>query len=202
MRLKKPKRRFDVPAQTKPKRTDLNETQKRVLKRVLSMRGEDVLQAELRVMQGGVSGEVLIPNARKGATSFYDPKRVAAFLGWSKATVERYMYLYLRIVRRPNEPASEYRARKLAANPDSAPLVSDFEHVGGDVRKTHRLLSSRILIFLVLAPAYLKGDDRQALRDLRDEFQEFGLKSGKAKKIGSNSSVIRWVTEEAGEVSL
>ena len=108
----------------------------------------------------------------------------------------------LRIVRRPDEPAAEYRARKLAANPDSAPLVSDFEHVGGDVRKTHRLLSSRILIFLVLAPAYLKGEDREALRDLREEFQEFGLKSGKAKKIGANSSVIRWVTEEAGEITL
>jgi hypothetical protein len=202
MRLKKPKRRFDVPAQTKPKRTDLNETQKRLLKRVLSLRGADVLQAELRVMQGGIPGEVLIPNARKGATSFYDPKRVAAFLGWSKPTIERYMYLYLRIVRRPGESPADYRERKNAANPDSAPLVSSFEHTGGDLSKVRRLLSSRILIFLVLAPAYLKGENRQALRDLREEFEGFGLKSGKAKKIGPSASVIRWVTEEAGEVTL
>ena len=203
MRLKKARRRFDTPEVTKPKRTDLNEAQFRVYNRIRTLPNSEILQAELRVLQGGVEGEKLIPVARKGATSFYDPVQVARFLGWSPETVEKYMYLYLRVVRRDDESAAEYRARKLGAAPESAPLLKNFERAPGvDPSKTVRLLSTRILVFLVLAPTYLKGGGQKALQDLRSDFEEVGLKSGRAKRILKGSSVVRWTLVEAGEVTL
>lgn len=201
-KFRKVRRRVEVPAVKKPKRTGLNLQQLALLERVQGLPPEEILRAE-EVIHKALPGKQLGVTVL-GRTTFYDPHNIAEFLGWSIPTVTRYLYAYLRIIRREGETAKEFRARCQAADPKPAPLLTTISN-GADLGthpKTYRLVSTRILVWLALAPAYLKGDGREVLRNLREELHAEGLTTGKAKKIGANASVRAWEIEPSKEVTL
>jgi hypothetical protein len=206
MKFRKTQRRVETPAVTKPKRTGLNLQQIALLQQVRDLPAEDILRAEEAIHEARVGRQLGLTVV--GRTTFYDPRHIAEFLGWSIQTVTRYLYAYLRVIRRDDETAREFRQRRSAADPDAAPLLSTISK-GADLGthpKTYRLVSTRILVWLVMAPTYLKGDDpdgkRDVLRQLREDLSAGGLKSGKAKKIGANASVTSWEIEPSKEVML
>lgn len=186
MKFKKTKKRLEIPAKVKPKRLDLNPNQKVLLEQVRSLSEGQVLSYLEPLQDLGLSSLWF-----ESLGNFYLPDPVGEALGWSPSTVEKYHYLYHRVVRRGDEAAAAFRSRKASLQSPEAPL---FEGV--------RLISPRAMLFLVLAPAYLRGSGREALRAYRQAMSSQGFRVGKAKTIGVNSATTSWVTEPSHEVTI
>ena len=117
MRFRKNYRRVEVPAVTKPKRTGLNVSQRNLLRFIQELPEDVVKEAEDKIVSATPEGIYPI------FEGFYDPQSAAEALGWSYSTVSRYMYAYLRIIRREDETAREFWVRQRKADPKEAPLL-------------------------------------------------------------------------------
>lgn len=189
MKIRRPIQRKAVPPKTKPKRLDLNPRQQALLRKIEGLPREEIVSFEAQVVSRGnwyLGPTYVCPEGHR----YYHPTEVALYLGWSAATVENYTDRFLRLVRREGETAKEFRARKGKADRADAPLVSRFKH---EVEGTYRLISARVLMFIVLAPTQVRGEHRDFIRELR---QISALPPGKAQAIGATSSVTRWEVEK------
>lgn len=191
MKIRRPIQRKAVPPKTKPKRLDLNPRQQALLRKIEGLSQEEVASFEAQVVSRGnwyLGPTYVCPEGDR----YYHPTEVALYLGWSAATVENYTDRYLRLVRREGETAKEFRARKAKADRADAPLVSRLKHEV-DAEGAYRLISPRVLMFVVLAPTQVRGEHRDFIRELR---QISTLPPGKAQPIGATSSVTRWEVEK------
>jgi hypothetical protein len=203
MKLRKPKRRVAIPAKVQAKRLDLNPAQRIVLRRIKEMPSEQVLLMEGMILSLSGTPYALVPRFWSEGVSFYDPRQVAGFLGWSHSTIERYMYCYLRIIRREGEAAKDYRLRKRASNPAEAPLIATINPIGHCAPESHRLMSSRMLLFMVMGPTQVKGKDREFIHQLRKRLTEAAhFSAAKAQRIGPNASVTHFELEPGVETTL
>jgi hypothetical protein len=174
----------------KPKRLDLNEAQLLLQRQVSEISTEDLIFLE------GEIHRILPPGAletcfRRKGLRYYRPQDLIQVLGVSEQTFDKYADGYLRLVRREGETPREFYARKVQANRPDAPLVKDLPE-GAEACEDYRLISSRILIFLVLAPAQVKGNkpNFKLLRELLSGCSQ--LQVGRPLPIHKNSGVTTW----------
>jgi hypothetical protein len=186
MRIQRAKKRVEEAPLLKPKRVDLNEAQLHLQREVSEISLPDLALLEGEVLR---AHESLKACSHSGSISFYKPSEIAQCLGLSKQTVEKYADGYLRIVRREQESLEEFRERKLKAHRLDAP-------VGvlprADVPEDFRVLSSRVLVFLVLAPTQVRGDNPN-LKSLRETLSGISqLQACRSLPIHKNSGVTTW----------
>lgn len=193
MRIKKTKKRLVLAPLLKPKRLDLNEHQL-ALHRLLS----EISVGDLVFLEGEIHRSlppgVLESRAhfRKGLR-YYTPGDILSATGLSKQTVDKYVHGFLRIVRREGESTAEFNKRKMLADRPDAPLLENLPEVEGVDKFEVRLVSSRVLIFLILAPTQVRGAAAPALKQLRKLLSEASLlQAGRPRPIHQNSSVTSW----------
>ena len=191
MKVRRPIQRKVEEPKTKPKRLDLNPRQLMLQGKVAALPVEEVRSFESKAI---AHGPWLLRPAYTSpeGDNYYHPEEVALYLGWSSATVDNYTDRFLRIVRREGESAKEFRARKAKARRPEAPLVEDLPDLQPLTEDVFRLISARVLMFIVLAPAQVKGHHRDFIRELRGMST---LRPGRAQKIGATSPVTRWEVE-------
>ena len=191
--LKRKRLGTDPTPNLKAKRVDLNEGQLALQRLVENLPVEELVYLE------GEIHKILPPGAletrlRRKGLRFYSPKEVASATGLSLKTVYKYVDGFLRVVRREGETQEDFRKRAVLADRSDAPLLqrlSDFEREGlpaGEIR----LISSRVLIFLILAPTGVRGE-KPLLENLRKILSESSiLDSGRPTPIHRNSNVTTW----------
>lgn len=119
-----------------------------------------------------------------GEFRFYRSPEVSKVLGISPQTIERYIYGYLRIVRREEETSAEFHARKTQVLKTAEAYRTPQEHW---------MLSARILIFLVMAQTQVRGFN-PTLKLLRKSLAESSrLDVCRPLPIHKNSGVTTWV---------
>lgn len=191
MRLKKAKKRITPqPLKLKPKRLDLNEHQISLQRKISEISTEDLISLEGEIHRTFPQGTLSSPIYFRKGLRYYFPEDVQSVTGLSKKTLEKYIEGYLRVVRRQEESSEDFSKRKKLVDRPDAPVVKNVSEE--DPSKDFRLISSRILIFLILAPAQVKGD-KPNLRHLRKLLSESStLQKGSPKPIHRNSSVTTW----------
>ncbi len=192
MKIKKAKKRIVPLPVKKPKRLDLNEHQLSLQRLISEISTEDLIFLEGEIHRFLPPGMLKSPLYFKRGLRFYGVQDVMAVTGLSKQTVDKYVDGYLRIVRREGESAGDFSNRRLLADRPDAPLLKNLPEVEIENKSETRLVSSRVLLFLILAPAQVKGDKPylEALRKILPE-SSF-LQAGKPTPIHKNSSVKTW----------
>lgn len=180
-----------LPVKVKPKRLDLNEHQLSLQRTISEISTEDLVFLEGEIHRTLPPGTLNSPLYFRKGLRYYFPEDVQFATGLSKSSVDKYIDGYLRVVRRKDESSEDFRKRKEFVDRPDAPLLKNLPEVEPS-GKDFRLISSRILIFLVLAPAQIKGDKPNlvVLRKLLSEAS--ALQAGKPKPIHKNSSVTTW----------
>lgn len=186
MKIRKARKKVEQTPLLKPKRVDLNEAQLHLQRKLSELAIPDLTLLE---------GEVLRVHDRLKAcghsagVSFYKPSEIAQCLGLSMQTVVKYTDGYLRIVRREEESVEDFRKRKRKALRSDAPTDTLPK---AEVPEDYRVLSSRVLLFLILAPAQVRGGNPglKLLRELLSGSSH--LQAGRPLPIHKNSGVTTW----------
>ena len=168
----------------------MNEAQLLLQRQVSEISPEDLIFLEGEIHRVLPQGSLETCFRRKGLR-YYRPRDLIQVLGISEQTFDKYADGYLRLVRREGETPQEFYARKVQARRLDAPRVKDLPE-GVEACGDFRLVSSRILIFLVLAPAQVKGDkpNFKMLRELLSGSSH--LQAGRPLPIHKNSGVTTW----------
>ena len=199
MKIRTIKKRVAEKEVRKPKRVDLNENQLALRRLIADLAVEEVVYLE-GLIHKSLTGSLPSKALRRGVR-FYDPNTLQEALGLSPDTAEKYTDGYLRLVRRDDESPEEFYLRKRKANREDAPLVDKTELMEAVSPKTYRLISSRVLLFLLLGPTSVRrvegNPGKQKYAELRKQLSEVSfLKISRPLKIQSNSSVISWTVEK------
>lgn len=177
MRIQRAQKRIDAVPLTKPKRVDLNEAQLHLQRKLSELPEGDLSPLWGAILQAYPELLFSLGGGKAGSPE------VAKALGVSRATIDKYVYSYLRVVQREGESAAEFQLRKAQVRPTAdAYLLQDGNWV----------LSPRMLIFLVLAPTQVRGDNPE-LKQLRKTLSESSLLvAGRPAPIHKNSNVTTW----------
>jgi hypothetical protein len=183
------KRAIEVVPKFKPKRLDLNEDQIFLQRKISEASQSEVFSWEEEIQRTLPEGSLPADFVRDGIR-FYAPTKVAQVLGVSHPTVNKYTEGYLRIVRREGENPKDFRERRNKTSRPDSPLTSEiFPSI---FHQDSWLISSRVLIFLILAPAQIRTDNPH-LRSLRSSLEgRSSLKAGRPLPIHKNSGVTTW----------
>lgn len=179
MKVRKAKKRFEPKPKLQPKRVDINTHQRTVL--------DVVYKAEETVLTGfeTLLGEVLGGALQKSPTGFWNPESCAYHLGVSPASFENYIMHYLRVVRRTDESAKDYRLRKRSVFTEESPESQSVKPMG-------RTINTRILLWCVIGPTKT-GDHEKGHKhlELREKIVEtLGLELGSKRKIKKHETQV------------
>jgi len=192
MKIKKAKKRLVPAPLLKPKRLDLNEHQLALHRLLSELSIEDLVFLEVEIHSSLPPGVLESRDHFRKGLRYYTPGDILLATGLSKQTVAKYIDGFLRIVRREGESTEEFNKRKVLADRPDAPLLANLPGVEGVDKYEVRLVSSRVLIFLILAPTQVRGA-KPLLTLLRKLLSEASvLQAGRPRPIHKNSSVTSW----------
>jgi len=178
MKVRKAKKRFEPKPKIQPKRNDINSIQRVILNKVQG--GPDGLVDKFEELLKGLGQEGL----EKAPNGFWHPHTIAYKMGMSPNTVENYIYYYLRVIRRTDENAAEFRQRKYSCNSEECPL--DMEMENG--KPIYRWVSSRVFLWIcagITRPGKT-WTNAHNLASIRESIkEELGLPLGETEKIPS-----------------
>lgn len=183
MKFRRPRIEQKPSSNLKPKRLDLNEEQLTLQRAIAELSLEQVLFLDLMVHSALEKPSLEIRGVSAGLR-FYSPDDVAKATGLSKQTVVKFTCGYLRLVKRGDESAEDFRKRFLLADRPDAP--------GG----FFQLISSRVLLFCLLAPTQMRGE-KLALKSIREFLASSKiLAPSSPRRIHANSVVTTWETSK------
>ncbi len=178
MKVRKAKKRFEPKPKIVSKRNDINSIQRVILNKIL--RGPDGLVERFEELIKGLGQEGL----EKAPNGMWHPNTIARCMGMSSNTVENYIYYYLRVIRRTDENAAEFRKRKYSFNSEECPLDMEMEHG----RPIYRWVSSRVFLWIcagITRPGKTWSNAHN-LASIRESIvEQLGLPIGGTEKIPS-----------------
>lgn len=171
MKVRKAKKRFEPKPKIQPKRNDINSIQRVILNKVQEVPDTLVDKFEELLKGLGQGGLEKAPNG------FWHPHTIASKMGISPSTVENYIYHYLRVIRRTDENAAQFRQRKYSCKSEECPL--DMEMKNG--KPIYRWVSSRVFLWIcagITRPGN-KFSNAHNLESIRESIKkELGLRLG------------------------
>jgi len=184
MKVRKAKKRFEPKPKIQPKRNDINSIQRVILNKVQG--GPEGLVGKFEELIKGLGQERL----EKSENGFWHPQTIANSMGMSSNTVENYIYYYLRVIRRTDESAAEFRQRKYSCNSNECPLDMKMENG----KPIYRWVSSRVFLWIcagITRPGKT-WPNAHNLASIRESIQEeLGLPIGGTEKIPKHETQVR-----------
>ena len=187
------------------KRVGLNPKQLEVMEQIRCLSDNDVAKgARIAKKKLGLKKCYPVLDTSLDAELFH-PNDIAA-LGWSETTVTRYMGWFLGIAKKKDEANKDARTRFTTRPHPFAPLVYDAngkvgsKWAGVDWQGTKappRLVSERLLLFLVLGLAIVKGTEKQkaAKKAARHAlWKSLGILPATVVPISEDDELVFWNT--------